>query len=99
MVGLIHPSIYLTPYTVIYLCCYLSKYDAGKAFKNGKSLLRSGHLTNIKTHMINLNVKYCFVRCNCWSEKRLSNTDYDVRVCLHKDTGEVINCGCNCVAG
>ena len=66
------------------ICSYLSKYDAGKAFKNGKSLLRSGHLTNIKTHIIDLNVRYCFVRCNCCPEQRLSNTDYDVWVCLQK---------------
>ena len=49
------------------ICCYLSKYDAGKAFKNGKSLLRSGHLTNIKTHIIDLNVTSVQNRgCRIW---------------------------------
>ena len=60
------------------------KHDAGKDFKSGKGLLESGHLIGIKTHNIDINVRYCFVRGNSCPEQRTSNANYNVRVCLHK---------------
>ena len=78
---------------------YLMKHDAGTAFKSGKSLLESGYLSGIKTHNIGINIRYCFVRGNCCLEQRISNANCDVWVCLHKDSGEIINAGCTCVAG
>ena len=40
---------------------YLMKQDTGKDFKSGKSLLGSRHLCGIKTHNIDINVRFCFV--------------------------------------
>ena len=70
---------------------YLIKHDAGKAFKSGKKF--------IKTHNIDINIRYCFVRGNCCPEQRISNTNHDVWVCLHKDSGKIINAGYTCVDG
>ena len=78
---------------------YLVKSDAGKAFKGGKSLLLSGHLINVMVHMITPNVRYCFVRGLCHPEQRLSKPPYNVWVCLHKDSGEVVTGECSCIAG
>ena len=38
---------------------YLQSNDAGKAYKGGKSLLDSGHLTNTMVHSVSPNVWYC----------------------------------------
>ena len=78
---------------------YLTKHDAKKAFKSGKSLLESGHLSGIKTHNIDINVRYCFVRGDYCPEQRISNANYDVWVCLHKDSEEIVNAGYSSVAG
>jgi len=78
---------------------YLLKSDAGKAFKGGKSLLLSGHLINVMVHMITPNVRYCYIRGLCHPEQRLSKPPYNVWVCLHKDSGEVVTGECSCVAG
>ena len=77
----------------------LMKHDAGKAFKNGNSLFKSRHLSGIKTHNSDINVRYSFVRDCCHPEQRISNANYDVWVCLHKDSGEITNAGCTHVAG
>ena len=74
------------------------KHDPGKAFKIEKGLLESGHLSGVKTHNIDINVRHCFVRGNCCPEQRISNENYNVWVSLHKDSGEIINAGCTCVA-
>ena len=55
---------------------YLMKHEAGKTFKSGKSLLESGHLSGTKTHNIDINVRYCFVRGNCCPEQRISNANH-----------------------
>ena len=70
-----------------------------KLSKVEKSLLESGHLIGIKTHNIDINIRYCFVRGNCCPEQRISNTNHDVWVCLHKDSGKIINAGYTCVDG
>ena len=51
---------------------YLKTNDAGKAFQGGRSLLMSGHVKNIMTHMLSPNVRYCFVRGLCHPEQKLS---------------------------
>ena len=78
---------------------YLTKHEAGKAFKGGKSLLESGHLENVMTNAISPNIRYCFVRGICLPEQKVSNDYYNVWVCLHKDSSEVICGECSCVAG
>ena len=78
---------------------YLVDNDAGKAFKGGKSLLESGHLDNVMTHAISPNLRYCFVRGLCLPEQKVSNDQYNVWVCIHKDTAEIICAECSCVAG
>ena len=77
---------------------YLDKNDAGKAYRSGKSLLDSEHLSNVMTHNSN-NIRYTFVRGYCFPEQRTSNKPYDVWVCLHKDTGSIVEGACSCVAG
>ena len=59
-------------------------------FEGGKSLLESGHLTNVMTHVISPTIRYCFVRGLCLPEQKLSNAPYDVWVVLHKDTGNIV---------
>ncbi|XP_057297429.1 uncharacterized protein LOC130629386 [Hydractinia symbiolongicarpus] len=78
---------------------YLEKNNAGKAFKGGNSLLQSGHVSNVMTHMISPNIRYCFVRGSCLPEQKLSKDPYSVWVCLHKDFGDVITGDCSCTAG
>ena len=78
---------------------YLANHDAGKAYKGGKSLLESGHISNVMTHSISANIRYCFVRGMCCPEQKQSRNDYDVWLCLHKDTGEILTADCKCTAG
>ena len=78
---------------------YLNSKHAGKAFKGGKSLLESGHLSNVRHHFISSDVRYGFVIANCLPEQRISNAPYDVWVCLCKDTGAVMSVECSCTAG
>ena len=78
---------------------YLRDHDAGKAFKGGKSLLVSGHMSNVMTHNIRENLRYCFMRGVCCPEQKVSKGSYDVWLCLHKDTGNIINGNCLCTAG
>ena len=52
---------------------YMVNNNAGKAYKRGKSLLESGHLDNIMTHVISPNLRYCFVQGTCLPEQRLGN--------------------------
>ena len=46
---------------------YLESNDAGKAYKGGKSLIDSGHLTNTMVHSVSPNVRYCFVKWSLFS--------------------------------
>ena len=80
---------------------YLTDHNAGKAYKGGKSLLESGHISNIMTHTISIssNIRYCFVRGMCCPEQKQSKDDYDMWICLHKDTGAIMTADCKCVAG
>ena len=48
---------------------YLDKNGAGKAYKSGKSLLGSEHLSNVMTHNISNNIRYTFVRGYCLPEQ------------------------------
>ena len=57
---------------------YLGKNDAGKAYRSGKSLLDSEHLSNVMTQNISNNIRYTFVRGYCFPEQRTSNKRYDV---------------------
>ena len=70
-----------------------------KAQDKGAGLLVSNHLSNVKSHVISQNVRYCFVAAECTPEERLHNAPYNVWVCLHKDTGKVISAECTCIAG
>lgn len=78
---------------------YLKETDAGKAYTGGKSLLLSGHLSNIMVHMLSPNVRYCFARSLCLPEQKLSNKPYNVWVILHKDNGCIIDGHCGCAGG
>ena len=78
---------------------YLVTNDAGKAYRGGKSLLESGHVSNVMTHLISPNIRYCFVRGLCLPEQKLSNNPYDVWICIQKDTGDIITGDCSCTAG
>ena len=78
---------------------YLLKHNAGKAFRGGKSLLESGYVSNIMTHSISVNLRYCIVRGLCVAEQKLSKDPYNVWVCLHKDNADVITGDCSCTAG
>ena len=78
---------------------YLTDHNAGKAYKGGNSLLELSHISNIMTHTISSNIRYCFVRCMCCPEQKQSKDDYDMWICLHKDTGEIMTADCKCVAG
>ncbi|XP_065649401.1 uncharacterized protein LOC136078182 [Hydra vulgaris] len=78
---------------------YLYSNNAGKAFKGGKSLLNSGHLSNVMSHPIGDMIKYCFIRGFCLPEQKLSHVPYDVWIVLHKDSGNVVTGNCSCPAG
>ena len=78
---------------------YLNSKHAGKAFKGVKSLLESGHLSNVQYHFISSDVRCGFVTANCLPEQRISNAPYDVWVCLHKDAGTVMSGECSCATG
>ena len=43
-----------------------------KALKQGKSLLNSGHVHNVKFHHISTDLKYCFIHCRCVPEEKTS---------------------------
>ena len=77
---------------------HLDAENAGKAYKGGQSLLESGHLSNIMSHAISSNIRYCFVRALCLPEQKLNKSAY-VWVVLHKDTGNIITGDCSCPAG
>ena len=80
---------------------YLKDTYAEKAWreKGGKSLLLSGHIKNVMTHSISLNIRYCFVKGLCHPEQKLGQNPYTVWICLHKDSGAAVNGECTCVAG
>ena len=56
-------------------------------------------LYNDDVNDIDINVRYCFVRVNYCPEQRILNANYDVWVWLDKDSGDIINADCTCVAG
>ena len=64
-----------------------------------ESLLESGHLADVRSHLISPNIRYCFVRGKCTPEQRISNDAYDVWAVLHKDNAKVICAECSCIAG
>ena len=64
--------------TMILLTDYLDNNDAGKAYRNRKSLLDSEHLSNVMTQNISNNIKYTFLRGYCFQEDLTSNKPYDV---------------------
>ena len=49
--------------------------------------------------MTSPNLRYCFVRGLCHPEQKLSKPPYNVWVCLHKDSGTIVNGHCSCTAG
>ena len=73
--------------------------DAPKAILKGKSLESSGHVFNVECHTISPNLKYCFVRGKCVPQEITHNKPYELWICLHKESGEVVTAECNCVAG
>ena len=73
--------------------------DVPKAILKGKSLESSGHVFNVECHTISPNLKYCFVRGKCVPQQRTHNKPYELWICLHKESGEVVTAECNCVAG
>ena len=75
---------------------YLKDTDAEKAFQGGKSLLLSGHLKTVMTHSISSNIHFCLVK-SLYHPKARTNP-YTVWICLHKDSGAVVNGVCTCVA-
>ena len=83
-------------------CWILKSYylkDAPKAILKGKSLESSGHVFDVECHTISPNLKYCFVRGKCVPQERTHNKPYELWICLHKESGEVVTAECNCVAG
>ena len=73
--------------------------DAPKAILKGKSLESSGHVFDVECHTISPNLKYCFVRGKCVPQERTHNKPYELWICLHKESGEVVTAECNCAAG
>ena len=97
MDSLLHHTICQTVYEKVNT--YLRNTGAGKAFKGGKSLLFSGHIKNMMTHSISSNIPYCFMKGLCHTEQKVRQNHYTVWICLHKDSGAVVNGECACVAG
>ena len=71
-------KIFQTLLIMMLLTSYLVNNDAGKAYRNRKSLLDSEHLSNVMTQNISNNIKYTFVRGYCFQEEPTSNKPYDV---------------------
>ena len=65
-------------------------YLSTKAIKQGKSLLDSGHVHNVKFHHISTDLKYCFIHCRCVPQGKTSSDPYALWVCLHKENGKVL---------
>ena len=70
-----------------------------KAMKQGKSLLNSGHVHNVKFHHISTDLKYCFIHCRCVPQEKTGSDPYALWVCLHKENGKVLTAECSCFAG
>ena len=70
-----------------------------KAMKQGKSLLNSGHVHNVKFHHISTDLKYCFIHCRCVPQEKTGSDPYALWVCLHKENGKVLTAACSCFAG
>ena len=51
------------------------------------------------THSIGSNIRYCFVKGLSHPEQKLGQNPNTAWVCLHKDSGAVVNGECTCVAG
>ena len=60
-----------------------------KAMKQGKSLLNSGHVHNVKFHHISTDLKCSFIHRRRISEEKTSSDAYALWVCLHKENGKV----------
>ncbi|XP_065659182.1 uncharacterized protein LOC136083630 [Hydra vulgaris] len=78
---------------------YLNKRNARKAFRSGKSLFKSDHLSNIRYHNINSDSKYCYIAAYCLPEKKSNNPVYNVWVLIKKKSGTIKSADCNCAAG
>ena len=72
---------------------------SSKAMKQGKSLMCSEHIHDVKFHHVSTNLKYCFVRCLCVPEEKTSGDSYTSWVCLYKDSGKVLIAECSCFSG
>ena len=51
------------------------------------------------THSTSSNIRYCFVKGFCHPEEKLGQNPYTLWICLHKDSGAVVNGECMGVAG
>ena len=51
------------------------------------------------THSVSSNIRYYFVKGFCSPEQKLGENPYTVWICLHKDSGAVVNGECTGVAG
>ena len=49
---------------------YLEGQDAGKAFRGGRRLFDSGHVKEIRYHLISEHMSLCYVMCSFIPEQR-----------------------------
>ena len=59
---------------------YLTKNNAGKALKGGKSLFDSGHVSEVRFHHIDNTINLCYICAYCLPEQKVNNPVYDVWV-------------------
>ncbi|XP_065645606.1 uncharacterized protein LOC136076069 [Hydra vulgaris] len=78
---------------------YLNKRNARKAFRGGKSLFKSEHLSNIRYHNINSDSKYCYIAAYCLPEQKSNNPVYNVWVLIKKKSVTIKSADCDCAAG
>ena len=86
-IGWVIGSTYLPDLTYSRVNKYLREKNAGKAFRGGKSLFESKHITEVRYHNISQHFSLCYVMANCIPEQRVNNPVYDVWVLLEKSNG------------
>ena len=69
-VGWIVGSSYFPNVTYEKIKTYLEGEGAAKAFRGGRSLFDSGHIKEIRYHLVSEYVSLCYVMCSCIPEQR-----------------------------
>ena len=90
---------YLPDLTIGNLKDYAMRGQSQKAFDEGMNLQRANHVHNVEVNNISECINYCFMRGKVVPQTRVSESPYDVWVCVSTSTLQVLTGECKCVAG